>query len=164
MGGRAAHGAATGFRAPEEIGTELLVALLHSAEAAGLRLTYTTGVFDSKAPGNTNFRTPDLVVFDDSARSEHGVEGRARLVVEIRSPGDESLQKLPYYESVGVLEVILIDRDTKSVRHWLATDHGLVETPAEEEGWHRLRALPARLRTTGGARLQLDADGAMTVI
>ncbi len=78
-------------------------------------------------------------------------------------PGDESLQKLAYYESVGVSEVILIDRDTKFVRHWLATDQQLVETPANDDGWHHLQAVPARLRTVGTA-LELDVGGAITVI
>ncbi len=145
------------------IGTELVAALFHVAEAAGLRLSYETGVFDPNAAGNTNYRTPDLVVFDDAARSERGVEGRARLVVEIRSPGDESLEKLTYYESVGVLEVILIDRDSKSVRRWAASDQGLLETRLNDEGWHHLQALPARLRTVG-TRLELDVGGAATVI
>jgi len=144
------------------------VALLAERQRLGhdlfhVHLSYETGVFDPKASGHSNYRTPDLVVFDDAARSERGVEGRARLVVEICSPGDESLQKLAYYESVGVSEVILIDRDTKSVRHWLATDQQLVETPANDDGWHHLQAVPARLRTVGTA-LELDVGGAITVI
>ncbi|CAN5820959.1 hypothetical protein BH20ACT4_BH20ACT4_09930 [soil metagenome] len=147
----------------QRIGTKLVAALFGVAEAARLRLSYETGVFDPKATGNTNYRTPDLVVFDDAASSERGVEGRARLVVEIRSPGDESLAKLTYYESVGVSEVILIDRDSKAVRHWLASDQGLLEAPPSEDGWHHLQALPARLRTIG-TRLELDAGGAVIVI
>jgi len=51
----------------------------------------------------------------------------------------------------------LIDRDTKSVRHWLATDQQLVETPANDDGSHHLQAVPARLRTVGTA-LELDVD------
>jgi len=57
----------------------------------------------------------------------------------------------------------LIDRDTKSVRHWLATDQQLVETPANDDGSHHLQAVPARLRTVGTA-LELDVGGAITVI
>ena len=57
----------------------------------------------------------------------------------------------------------MIDRDTKSVRHWLATDQQLVETPANDDGSHHLQALPARLRTVGKT-LELDVGGAVTVI
>ncbi|MDQ3738447.1 MAG: hypothetical protein M3337_04685 [Actinomycetota bacterium] len=71
--------------------------------------------------------------------------------------------KLPYYEAVGVSEVILIDRDTKSVRHWLAADRRLVETPAEEDGWHQLRAVLSRLRTVRRT-LDVDVGGAVTAI
>ena len=35
------------------------------------------------------------------------------MVVEIRSPGDETMEKLPFYAQLGVPEVWIIDRDTK---------------------------------------------------
>lgn len=43
----------------------------------------------------------------------------AALVVEIRSPGDETWEKLPFYAAHRVDEVLVIDPETREV-HWLA--------------------------------------------
>jgi Uma2 family endonuclease len=40
-------------------------------------------------------------------------EGAPTDVVEIRSPGDEAFEKLPFYAQLGVPEVWIIDRDSK---------------------------------------------------
>jgi len=54
---------------------------------------------------------PDLAVYRGDQASERGAEG-AELVVEIRSPGDESLAKLPWYLDGGCREVLIVDRDS----------------------------------------------------
>lgn len=45
------------------------------------------------------------------------------LVVEIASPGDESWQKLPFYASHGVQEVLIVEPSQRSV-HWLVLKDG----------------------------------------
>lgn len=68
--------------------------------------------------------TPGLYANDDSWRVPDQLYARpdqrrndrfwgAELVVEIRSPGDESYEKLPFYATVGVTECLIVDRDTK---------------------------------------------------
>lgn len=47
----------------------------------------------------------------------------AALVVEIRSPGDESWQKLPFYAAHGVDEVLIVEPSEHAV-HWLALADG----------------------------------------
>jgi Uma2 family endonuclease len=47
----------------------------------------------------------------------------AALVVEIVSAGDESWQKLPFYASHGVDEVLIVDPAERSV-HWLGLADG----------------------------------------
>ena len=93
------------------LGARLLNALSPPAEARGLIATYETSVF---RPGGdwSDYRVPDLVVARPENVSERGVEGRAELVVEIRSPGDESYEKLPFYADVGCQQVLIVDRDT----------------------------------------------------
>lgn len=132
----------------QRIGAELVALLLPVAKAAGLRFQYETGVFG--APDESSFRVPDLVLYDDRVRSDRGVEGAARLVVEIRSPGDETFQKQPFWERVGVAEVLVIDRDTKDIRRWVRGDAGLVEVAADDDGWHQLAALDVSVRGGGG--------------
>jgi Uma2 family endonuclease len=63
-----------------------------------------------------NYRIPDLVLLTpdcfDINRNVY-LEGAPTVVVEIRSPGDETFEKLPFYAQLGVPEVWVIDRDTK---------------------------------------------------
>ncbi len=121
------------------------------AEQLSLHLLVETGVFDPAVSEWTDFRTPDVVVFGDSARSERGVEGGALLAVEIRSPGDESFDKIPFYSRVGVAELLIIERDTKDVRKWRAAGgEGLAEVAPSGGGWHELAALPASVRGDAG--------------
>jgi len=131
----------------QRIGSRLVAALTPAADAAGLHLRHETGVFAPDVPNDESFRTPDLVLFDESVRSPRGVEGAARLVIEIRSPGDESFAKLPFYERMGVREFLVIDRDDKTIRHWLRQGDALIETPPAGDGNCRLAALDVTLRT-----------------
>jgi Uma2 family endonuclease len=102
---------------------------------------------------------PDLVVFHPSVGAEEGVRGPASLVVEIRSPGDESFEKLPFFDRIGVGEVLIIDRDTKDVRRWAREAGGpLREVALGADGQHHLTCLPLALRTEGEV-LVVDAAG-----
>lgn len=62
-----------------------------------------------------NYRIPDLVLLLPRSfaidRNEY-FEGAPDVVVEIRSPGDETYEKLPFYRDLGVPEVWIIERDT----------------------------------------------------
>src|SRR5436190_1607075 len=65
----------------------------------------------------TDYRIPDLTFVAagrEHVLSEAGVrEGGPDAVIEIRSPEDETYEKLPFYASIGTREVVVIDRDTK---------------------------------------------------
>ena len=106
---------------------------------------------------------PDLVAFRPEYRIPAGVNGHAELVIEIRSPGDDSLLKLPYYSRVGVRELVIVERDAKTVRRWAAGVDGLVEVPPADDGWHRLTALAVGLRGIVG-RLEVDTGAELVVI
>lgn len=147
----------------QRIVVELLVAWHPLCRAVGLHLRGESNLIPPTEPGWQDFRVPDLVVFGDHARAERGVVGAAALVVEVRSPGDESFAKLPYFERLGVGEVLIVDRDTKVVRHWVHGGVRLVEQAADAAGGHRLRCLPVQLWTEG-AHLVVDAAGAVVRI
>jgi Uma2 family endonuclease len=121
------------------------------ARQLGLELLMEAGLFDPAMEDNKSFWVPDVVVFPPSVASDRGVEGPATLAVEIRSPGDESIEKIPYYSRIGVAELLIIDRDKRTVRRWLAGTSGLAEVPAGEDCWHQLAALPAALRGGDGS-------------
>lgn len=61
-----------------------------------------------------NYRVPDVAVFlKDGAAQNHGDfwHGGPDFAVEIVSVGDRTRDKLPFYGSVGVRELLLIDCD-----------------------------------------------------
>jgi Uma2 family endonuclease len=145
----------------------LLARAIHPvARAAGLEVRCELNLLPADAVGIEDVRVPDLVVFHPAVGEEEGVRGPASLVVEIRSPGDESFEKLPFFDRIGVGEVLIIDRDTKVVRRW-ARETGvgaggergpLVEVVPGAGGAHRLTCLPLALRTEGEV-LVVDATG-----
>ena len=63
-----------------------------------------------------NYRIPDLSFVArgrESVLAEDGARGGPDAVIEIRSPGDESYEKFPFYMEIGVREVVVIPRDEK---------------------------------------------------
>ena len=129
-------------------------------EGSPLRPTTDTGYWSA----DNDYRVPDLVVATDEVCSARGVEGPAALVVEIRSPNDETDAKLGWYAQRGVGEVLTIDPPTRSFK--LFSNHGgrLVVVQADDTGWCRSR-LGFDIRSDavdGGRRLRVRA-GARTV-
>lgn len=152
----------------QRIALRMAVALVSVVDALGFEILVENGLFDPEIPGQFSYRMPDLTVYrPDLVGTERGVDGAASLVVEVRSPRDESFKKLSFYERMGVGEVLIIDRDTKVVRRWVNGPAGMVEDrPAD--GTHQLLCLPVGLSTDndldGRARLVLDVDGTVTRI
>jgi Uma2 family endonuclease len=94
----------------QRFGTRLAGVLIQLARARGLEISYETGFFRTAE----DYRVPDWMVYRPDQASERGAEG-AELVVEIRSPGDETMVKLPWYLAEGCREVLIIDRDSLAV-------------------------------------------------
>jgi hypothetical protein len=71
----------------------------------------------------------------DPRRSERGVDDTAALVVELRSSGDESDEKLPWYVARGVAEILVVDPPTRRFELY-RTDAGtaMVVTPGDDGG------------------------------
>jgi Uma2 family endonuclease len=147
----------------QRIERELTLRLDPLARQLGLELLTGAGLYDLAIEENKSFWVPDLMLFPPVIASDRGVEGRAALVIEIHSPGDESYQKIPHYSRLGVAELLIIDRDTRAVRRWVAGAGGLVEVPATDDGWQQLAALPAALRGGDGS-LELRTDARIEVI
>jgi Uma2 family endonuclease len=81
------------------------------AERAGLLLTT---AFNLGQP--EDYRVPDGGVHRD--RPSGVFVATAAMVVEIVSPGDETLAKLPFYARHGVEEVLVADPASRTVRIW----------------------------------------------
>ncbi len=71
-------------------------------------------VSDRRKGWAKNYRVPDVAVFLEGTKAEnletHWVGG-PDFGVEITSPGDETREKIPFYEKVGTRELLIIDRE-----------------------------------------------------
>ena len=98
----------------QRLEADLLRWLWPYADAAGLVVTTDTGLYLA----DDDWRVPDLVVASDAHRTARGVELGAEVVIDIRSPGDETLDKIEFHGHAGVSQVVVIDRDTCELHSW----------------------------------------------
>jgi Uma2 family endonuclease len=121
-------------------------------------------VFDEASPLE-NYRIPDLTFVAagrESLFAEDGIRGGGPdAVLEVRSPNDESYQKLPFFAKLGVSEVIIVDRDTKQVEVFRLGAEGYQAVERMAGGDVESRALDVRFRTLDEAkpRLRVAAVG-----
>jgi Uma2 family endonuclease len=109
-----------------------------------------------------DYRIPDLTFV--AAGREHilhedGVRGGGSdAVIEIRSSEDETYDKFPFYASLGVREVIVIDRDSKRPEVYRLTGAEYVALQQASDGWLRSETMTVRFRVVLGqpARLSIE--------
>ena len=140
------------------IAADLFEVLRPLARARGLRAWYETGLFRSAEP-ERNFRVPDLMCAREALRTSRGIEGDAELVVEIHSPDDESYEKLPFFESLGVHEVLIIEPRTRACDSYVFRGGKLWLVAADASGALRSEVLGFALRVVDGPKLRLEWDG-----
>lgn len=81
-------------------------------------------VSDRHKDWKSNYRDPDVVVYlPGNPAKNFGThwQGGPDFLVEIVSPFDRSRDKLPFYASVGVREVLIIDRDPWGLELYVAS-------------------------------------------
>ena len=108
-----------------------------------------------------NFRSPDIVLL--SADRLHFdkdvyVVGPPLVCVEVRSPNDESYEKLPFYAGLGVPEVWIIDRDTKKPEVFVLSGSEYKSRSPESDGWVRSDVAALRMKSAD-AKLLVVFDG-----
>jgi Uma2 family endonuclease len=85
-----------------------------------------------------NYRIPDLVLLTpDRFSIDKGeyMAGAPLVVIEIRSPRDETYEKLPFYAALGIPEVWVFDRDTREPRIYSLTEKAYQLRPLDSQGW-----------------------------
>lgn len=102
-----------------------------------------------------DYRIPDFT-FVAAGREglihEDGIRGGGPdAVIEIRSPGDESYEKLPFFAALGVREVMVIDRDTKRPEVYRLAGEQYLAVAADREGWVTSETLGIRWRRLEGS-------------
>lgn len=75
------------------------------------------------------------------------IVGPPDALIEIRSPGDETYKKFPFYHSLGVPEVIVVHRDTKGVEVYMRGPVEYDRVPTDPDGSVASRILDTSFRT-----------------
>ena len=103
----------------QDLVNELCTVLTIAVKWAGLGKVYPgVNVSDRKEDWQENFRCPDVAVFlNDTGAEDRGTHwyGGPDVAIEIVSPHDRARQKIPFYAKIGVLELLLIERDPLSI-------------------------------------------------
>ena len=76
-------------------------------------------VSDRKEDWKLNYRVPDVAVFLHGGEAENHDAfwyGGPDFVVEIISPDDRTMDKIPFYSTVNAQELLLVDRDPWSIQ------------------------------------------------
>ena len=110
-----------------------------------------------------NYRIPDLVLTTaERFHYDHGthIECPPLVCVEIHSPNDEAYEKLDFYAQLGVPEIWIIDRDTKSVELFILADSGSYQlAKPSSAGWLTSSASGIELMATEEETLAIRLVG-----
>jgi Uma2 family endonuclease len=134
---------------------------LYWAKPNGCRVYHEINVAE---PGTwpNNFRIPDLVLLTparfDIDCNEYFDSG-PDAVVEIRSPDDETYEKFDFYAKVGVLEIWVIDRDTRQPEVYELSGGEYRRREPNSEGWLRSKVANAEFRAAAGGKLEIRIVG-----
>jgi Uma2 family endonuclease len=112
-------------------------------------------------PLDDDYRIPDLTFVAEGRESilgPQGARGGPDAVVEVRSPGDETYEKLPFFAALGVREVIVVDRDTKRPEVYRLAGPQYVAVAEDVDGWVHSTCLGVRLRALAGATPRLAIE------
>lgn len=81
------------------------------------------------------------------------MEGPADVVVELRSPNDETDEKIDWYAARGVRELLIIEPAERRVELLRHRDERRVPVPADADGSVQSEVLGVRLAAAPGPRL-----------
>ncbi len=134
----------------------------HWAEPRGNRVYHEVNVASVGGWPN-DYRIPDLVLLTpDRFGIDHDeyFEGAPAAVVEIRSPDDETYEKLPFYAKLGVPEVWVIDRNSKTPEVYALSGGDYTRLSPDDAGWVTSRLCGVQMRAEAGDKLavQIVAD------
>lgn len=141
----------------QQIIARLLAILIEVVDDVGRGTTYPgTNVSDRETSWKKNFRVPDVVVDLRGGRAvarETHWFGGPDFVVEVRSPGDETDAKVPFYAGVGVRELLILDRDSRRLLLYRHDGTELIPVEPDAKKWLISEVVPlAFRRTTAGKK------------
>ncbi len=129
--------------------------LAQLAEAEGLAAFFETGLYRA----DDDYRVPDQVYASPRLVADRGVDGGASLVVEIRSPRDETDVKVGWYAALGVETVLVVDPLSRRFDLYVTRAARPVLVQPDAAGEVAIDALGVRLSVVDGPRLLLTWPG-----
>jgi Uma2 family endonuclease len=109
-----------------------------------------------------DYRIPDLVMLSPERfaidKNEY-FEGAPDVVIEIRSPDDETYEKFDFYAGLGVPEVWVIGRDTRAPEVYLLRGKRYRKQRSGPGGWIRSPATGIELSANKSGRLCVRIKG-----
>ncbi|MFM7591787.1 MAG: Uma2 family endonuclease [Isosphaeraceae bacterium] len=145
--------------------TSRLQRTLEDVAPAGSIVQAGGNISDRKTDWKKSFRCPDVMVFlpgNPAIDMETHFFGGPDFLVEVVSPGDRSLKKLPFYASVGTREVLLPDQHQGQVSLYRRSGEGWAEPAVavlDAGQWVGSELLPLEFSlasATGSARPQIQ--------
>lgn len=139
--------------AQQEVQADLFHTLYPLARRRGLVPRFETGLYRDSA----DYKVPDQLFCRPDQRSERGAEG-AELVVEVRSLGDETLDKIDWYAALGVREMLIIHPEGRRFELLRNVGGRLLPVSADGSGTVRCEVLDLGIATVAD-QLVLTWDG-----
>jgi Uma2 family endonuclease len=81
--------------------------------------------------------------------------GGPDVVVEIRSPDDETYEKFDFYAKVGVREVWVLDREAQQPEIFELADDGYQSRQPTADGWVRSQVVGCDMRAAADGRIEI---------
>jgi Uma2 family endonuclease len=145
----------------QRLESELNAIVLAAAKRRGLVASAETGLFAA----DDDYRVPDLIASRPEHCSHRGVDTSAELVVELRSPHDETGEKLPWYAARGVAEILVVDPPSRTVELYRTVGGEPVAVRPDPDGGVTVETLGLRVATVDSVdrpRLRIEGDGVTT--
>lgn len=126
------------------------------AKRRGLVPRMETGLFRIAA----DHRVPDQLFCRPEHLSDRGAEG-ADLVVEVRSPDDDTYRKMPFYAALGVREVLVLHPAPRRAELYRLVEDRLLPVQADAAGELASDVLGVRIAARADVlRLTWEGGGA----
>lgn len=144
--------------AQQELQAELFYVLFPLARRLGLLRRFETGLYRA----DDDYTVPDQLYCRPDQRSDRGAE-RAELVIEIRSPRDETYDKIDWYAARGVREMLIVHPEGRRVELLRNVGGRLLPVSAGPGGALHSEVLAVGLATVDG-RLVITWDGGSATV
>jgi Uma2 family endonuclease len=113
----------------------------------------------SRDRGEDDYRQPDIAIVSPRDLVARGIHGYAELVIEIRSPGDESYEKLPFYENCKIPECWIVHPVTRGFDVFVLRAGKYVVAEPDASGVVRAPRFELCLSVVDGPKLRIAWDG-----